>query len=277
MNSLSRCKFIGMKVLFSVMLLLIVVLTVPSEAHANEIMTDRCSGDVAFPHAYDGGPLSLGTFILTRQRAGATNWSFPFRVVTDGDGHIRWWCHSTTGNWFDPGTWRIDSASIGSKCDDNGCTPTADLSVQPPDSSTGWTAERSRCNSHSSVIRARLGDNRLLQIECLDGNTGTSSSGLTIKNCSFGPDTCIQGFVWREAIPSDHVCVDPSVRSQAQSDNAAAGRRRNPNGGAFGPDTCLQGYVWREAFSGDHVCVTSATRAQASFDNERMNARKACK
>ena len=62
----------------------------------------------------------------------------------------------------------------------------------------------------------------------------------------FGPDTCVSGYVWREAVPGDHVCVLPSVRSQAAADNAAASSRVEPNGGPFGPDTCLQGYVWRE-------------------------------
>jgi hypothetical protein len=38
----------------------------------------------------------------------------------------------------------------------------------------------------------------------------------------YGPDTCIQGYVWREAGPGDVVCVTPATRSQASSDNAAA-------------------------------------------------------
>jgi hypothetical protein len=32
---------------------------------------------------------------------------------------------------------------------------------------------------------------------------------------------CVQGYVWRRAIPSDHVCVTPASRAQAQSDNGA--------------------------------------------------------
>ncbi|RBQ16414.1 hypothetical protein DP939_31185 [Spongiactinospora rosea] len=41
----------------------------------------------------------------------------------------------------------------------------------------------------------------------------------------WGPDTCKQGFVWREANRSDHVCVYPSSRSRAwvNSANAAFG------------------------------------------------------
>ena len=84
---------------------------------------------------------------------------------------------------------------------------------------------------------------------------------------------CVQGYVWREAGPADHVCVDPSVRTQAQQDNAQATARRSQNGGPYGPDTCLQGYVWREAFPGDHVCVPPATRTQAADDNNHASER----
>ncbi len=87
------------------------------------------------------------------------------------------------------------------------------------------------------------------------------------------PGTCIQGYVWREASPTDHVCVTPNVRDQAAYDNSQASARRNPNGGPYGPDTCLQGYVWREAFPNDHVCVTPETRAQAQYDNSQAQSR----
>ena len=84
---------------------------------------------------------------------------------------------------------------------------------------------------------------------------------------AYGPDTCIQGFVWREANPNDHVCVTPAVRSQTAQENQLAASRRDPNGGPYGPDTCLQGYVWRDAFEGDHVCVTPDIRDEAANDN----------
>jgi hypothetical protein len=88
------------------------------------------------------------------------------------------------------------------------------------------------------------------------------------------PDTCIQGYVWREAVPGDHVCVTPATRAQATEDNQLADSRRSPTGGDFGPDTCLQGYVWREAVPGDHVCVTPGTRAQATEDNQLADSRR---
>lgn len=91
----------------------------------------------------------------------------------------------------------------------------------------------------------------------------------------YGPDTCIQGFVWREAGPGDTVCVTPDVRSSTAAQNQAAAGNKEPGGGAYGPDTCKQGFVWREAFPGDTVCVTPAVRTQASNDNAAAASRKA--
>lgn len=91
----------------------------------------------------------------------------------------------------------------------------------------------------------------------------------------YGPETCKQGYVWREACsPDDHVCVVPPTRAQAAQDNALAASRRQPGGGPYGPDTCKQGYVWREACGHeDHVCVVGGTRAQAAADNAQKTAR----
>ena len=71
----------------------------------------------------------------------------------------------------------------------------------------------------------------------------------------YGPDTCLDGFVWREATATDHACVTPDERRLAAAENALAGARRSPTGGAYGPNTCLSGYVWRVAVAGDLVCV----------------------
>ncbi|WP_067128000.1 hypothetical protein [Microtetraspora malaysiensis] len=89
----------------------------------------------------------------------------------------------------------------------------------------------------------------------------------------YGPDTCVQGYVWREARPSDHVCVTPAVRTQAAQDNSVKASRWT--NGAYGPHTCIQGYVWREAFTGDDVCVTPAARSQAQADNAAAASRLA--
>jgi hypothetical protein len=102
-----------------------------------------------------------------------------------------------------------------------------------------------------------------------------SVTGPAVAGGDYGPDTCLQGWVWREAFPGDHVCVSGPTRSQAWADNAAAASRRNPAGGPYGPDTCLVGWVWREAQPSDHVCVTPTIRQQTSIDNATAAARRA--
>jgi hypothetical protein len=92
---------------------------------------------------------------------------------------------------------------------------------------------------------------------------------------AYGPDTCVSGFVWREAFSGDHVCVVPAVRTQTASDNQLASSRRAPGGGPYGPDTCRQGFVWREARPADHVCVPPETRTQAANDNQAAASRVA--
>lgn len=96
-----------------------------------------------------------------------------------------------------------------------------------------------------------------------------------LSDGAVGRDTCRQGYVWREANQSDHVCVTPQTRSQTARDNRLAASRRNPNGGPFGPDSCLEGFVWREAFAGDHVCVAPEVRTQAAEDNRLAGSRRA--
>jgi hypothetical protein len=90
----------------------------------------------------------------------------------------------------------------------------------------------------------------------------------------YGPDTCIQGFVWREARVGDTVCVTPNVRSRTAQENSQAAANKEPNGGPYGPDTCKQGFVWREAYPGDHVCVTPNIRSEAASDNAAAASRK---
>lgn len=151
------------------------------QARANEVMTDRCSQEVAFPEDYDAQPNTKGTIILKRGGKGMTPWSEPFKVHLGDDGHIRWWCHSTTGNWADLGTWELgfDPSGIGACITAVGATVVSEgagagslatcAKVVKFGSSAwkGWTPERSRCGDHSTKVRARLGKDRLLQIECL--------------------------------------------------------------------------------------------------------------
>jgi hypothetical protein len=149
----------------------LIVFTV-SPGKAVETMTDRCSAEVAIVPAYDAPPGTNGTVLLKRRSNGTTAWTPPFRVNLGHDGYIRWWCHSTTGNLFDPGTWKVDqvNGSLACEISADGSAPKchANANIKLGSSAwQGWTAERSRCDNHSSKIRARLGHDRLLQIQCL--------------------------------------------------------------------------------------------------------------
>ncbi|MFI8455808.1 hypothetical protein [Kitasatospora sp. NPDC085464] len=90
----------------------------------------------------------------------------------------------------------------------------------------------------------------------------------TAQAQDYGPDTCRQGYVWRDARPGDHVCVTPTTRSQAAYDNSQVPVRTLANG------FCVQGYVWREAWVGDTVCVTPQTRTQTRSDNSQADDRR---
>ncbi|HEY0738522.1 MAG TPA: hypothetical protein VGD69_26630 [Herpetosiphonaceae bacterium] len=79
-------------------------------------------------------------------------------------------------------------------------------------------------------------------------------------------DLCIDGYVWRDAFPGDHVCVTPEMRDQVAADNALVETRKDP-AGMFGPDSCISGYVWRVAVPEDLVCVTPEMRDQVAVDN----------
>jgi len=93
-------------------------------------------------------------------------------------------------------------------------------------------------------------------LACLGGAVAAQADPLP-----YGSDTCVQGFVWREARGGDTVCVTPDIRAQVATQNANPGSNKDPLAGS-GPESCSQGYVWREAFDGDTICVTPAFRQQ---------------
>ncbi|WP_338254062.1 hypothetical protein [Dictyobacter halimunensis] len=99
-------------------------------------------------------------------------------------------------------------------------------------------------------------------------NVAMNRSALAVSTSGpYGPDTCISGYVWREAFTGDHVCVTPDRRTQVAFDNSQARYRVNPYGGPYGADTCRSGYVWREAGPNDHVCVTPDERTLVAQEN----------
>jgi hypothetical protein len=89
-----------------------------------------------------------------------------------------------------------------------------------------------------------------------------------------GRDRCQPGYVWRLAVPSDHVCVTVEVQNRVAVDNQLAPSRIR-NSGPYGADTCLDGFVWRDAVPGDHICVTAETRSRAANDNNLAATRAA--
>jgi hypothetical protein len=100
------------------------------------------------------------------------------------------------------------------------------------------------------------------------------SGKVKLPNLPYGPDTCKSGYVWREAIPKDHVCVTPASRDQAKKDNAARASRVSPTK-TYGPETCTQGYVWREIVPSDRVCVTPQIRQQTKVENSQFENNRA--
>lgn len=157
-----------------------------------ETLTDRCSGEVSFPTSYGAQATDTGAVILKRGNNGYSDWTPIFTVGLNDSGQVRWYCHSTTGNFIDPGTWVLRSNGAACTFSSNGgspkttssdagggssggsggggsgiaCTTTVNLvSID----SAGWTAEQSRCNGHANSFRARLGPDRLLETLCVAG------------------------------------------------------------------------------------------------------------
>jgi hypothetical protein len=62
-------------------------------------------------------------------------------------------------------------------------------------------------------IRSRV------QAENAEGPSHVTTDPALIE--MYGPEACAQGYVWREAISGDRVCVTPDVRSRSASENAA--------------------------------------------------------
>jgi len=82
----------------------------------------------------------------------------------------------------------------------------------------------------------------------------------------------MNGYVWREADDSDHVCVTPDIRTQTAEDNAVAAPAFNPSGGPYGPKTCLDGTSGVKRSWGPSLCCTPNPR-QATADNAAASSR----
>ncbi|HEY5945155.1 MAG TPA: hypothetical protein VIV40_06675 [Kofleriaceae bacterium] len=146
---------------------------VSQPSNITETMIDRCSNDVMISRTFDAAfSTTMEGLGLRRPDAESySEWSTLMPVT--GSSYIRWWCHSTTGNLFDPGTWRIGNDQAAKECTGNWYDPTTTLCVIKHQLGTsavdGWTPERSRCNSSGTkAVQARLGPDRLLEIRCLE-------------------------------------------------------------------------------------------------------------
>jgi hypothetical protein len=87
------------------------------------------------------------------------------------------------------------------------------------------------------------------------------------------PNTCIPGYVWREAFDGDVVCVTPDERQRVSDDNLAAASRIDP-AGAYGPNSCVSGYIWRVARESDLVCVLPEEHDRVVADNAAAPSRR---
>lgn len=86
-------------------------------------MTDRCSADTYVSQdCNDQFPPTRGV-LLMQGADGRTPWSDALPVA--GHTYIRWWCHSTTGDLLDPGTYRLTGGGFVGKRPLRGTRPLA--------------------------------------------------------------------------------------------------------------------------------------------------------
>jgi hypothetical protein len=136
-----------------------------------ETMLDRCSGEVIVAWSFDE-PFSLAMTGIAVKRVNSTSWTQWSELMPVTSGALRWYCHSTIGNWLDPGTWRIRKLIAGIDCPGNWDTDTStcgfNASIKITSSALdGWTPERSNCSSATTrYVQARLGTDRRLEIRC---------------------------------------------------------------------------------------------------------------
>jgi hypothetical protein len=107
----------------------------------------------------------------------------------------------------------------------------------------------------------------LARIGSFPDTIGSCDCNIPLPAPPYGPASCRQGFVWRNAFDGDAVCVTPARKDQVQGENANAGST-SAGSGPYGPNTCKSGFVWRAARASDLVCVTVQSRAQAKLEND---------
>lgn len=97
--------------------------------------------------------------------------------------------------------------------------------------------------------------------------TGTAALDVAQPTASAAAgNVCKSGFVWREAVPGDLVCVTPASRQTARNETDAGPGLTVP-----GSTSCRSGSVWRESRPSDLVCVpfSSGARDRVLQENYR--------
>ena len=104
----------------------------------------------------------------------------------------------------------------------------------------------------------------LARIGSFPDSLGSCDCSAALPAPPYGPNSCRQGYVWRNAFDGDVVCVPPARQTQVRIENGNAGSTRA--GGSA--NTCKSGFVWRAARPSDLVCVTPQSRAQVKLEND---------
>jgi hypothetical protein len=88
-NAISRPKIFGKitnRLAYLISVSMLSICSYATTVAANEVMTDRCSAEVAITPTYNDKPGTPNTVILTRGPNSQGSWSEPFRVSLDSAG-----------------------------------------------------------------------------------------------------------------------------------------------------------------------------------------------
>jgi hypothetical protein len=182
-----------------------------------------------------------------------------------------------------------DSLRCGTNNTPQKCSPTGVWQAQSPCQfvcsgagvCSGTCAPGSKVCSGASLRTCRADGSGYDDLVCpaQKNETATCSGNACMSSCAspalkcgtpycwkldYGCESCVQGYVWREANANDKVCVPGAVRSQVAQENQQY---------TMVAQVCDSPYVWREATPDDHRCVTVEirTRTRAENDASRMH------
>ncbi len=166
-----------------------------------------------------------------------------------------------------------DQSSGGSAQDDGGWSDFDPAQMDSAPKSDPPASSTPSGGSARGLPPSALEERSIGSVKAGGAATPATGSSMPIMIIPIGPvsDNCASGYVWREARPSDHVCVTPAARDRVKGENHFARHYRDTEG-VYG---CKAGYVWREAYSGDRTCVPPSGRDLAAEENRLGPQRKA--